>query len=268
MRDVPFRTCYEPGPNGTVTMRAVNNRSYGQMIFAQPSGSFAGRELQGFELSLDRLAKWMAYELISTDSRVYVPRAETVDVDVERPSRQGAPVVMRDAFNVSTVVLDSLFDVIEQIDIGALLAVVPGLNAAVRTLFEAVLNCGQEALRSLGITIGASSASGFSAIIDTMRLVGELIGKCFTELTKALSDPDSQQRKAIKEALKDQAPSAASKFTRRFVRAASKILVPAAIASRLQNLSLTSSTTLPTVSPTATPPGRSKLRTQERGPAL
>ena len=81
-----IRLCYEARDSGSVRMRMANNRVFSQFVYSDTPGVW-GDEVQGPDpaVSLVGVLHQAAHEVLSDDSRVFMPPLTQAAVSIERP---------------------------------------------------------------------------------------------------------------------------------------------------------------------------------------
>ncbi len=130
------RVCFENDRDDIVTMRVVNNRTFGQFIHVDGSSGWEWAWNGKDELSAVQAVRMGAAALFNNDHRIFVPPLHEIAVGIARPDTGGSHYIeFRNESNVETVLTDVVMFAMSKLDIP------PAGVEKVGVLVEALIEC-------------------------------------------------------------------------------------------------------------------------------
>lgn len=208
-----MRVCFENDRDEIVTMRVVNNRTFGQFLHVDGSDGWEWVWGGEDELSAVQAVRAGAAAVFNDDHRIFVPPLHEVAVGIARPDGGGAHFIeFRNESTIETFVADVVTFAMSKLEIPG-----PGVER-VGVVVEAVIECALADVLALGDDPGLEEAA---------RAIVGAVTTCAGRIT----DPDSDVGLALRGKLSERiarfpdAESAADAMAHdRLLRSVSRVL--------------------------------------------
>lgn len=207
------RVCFENDRDEIVTMRVVNNRTFGQFIHVDGAAGWEWVWNGEDELSAVQAVRTGAAALFNGDRRIFVPPLHEVAVGIGRPDVGGAHFIeFRNETSLETLLADVVLFAVSKINIPG-----PGVER-VGVLVEAVLECAVS-----DVLVGG----GGTDLESVAGLVVEAVTSCVGEITNPTSELGLAFRTTLSEriaAFPNAADAADAMRNDRLLRSVSRVL--------------------------------------------
>jgi hypothetical protein len=208
-----MRVCYENDRDEIVTMRVVNNRTFGQVLHVDGSDGWEWVWTGEDELSAVQAVRIGAATVFNDERRIFIPPLHEVAVGIARPGTGGSHIVeFRNQSNVETFIADAVMFGMSKLTIPG-----PGVER-VGVLVEATIEC---ALAEVAAT----------ALDPDIRSIASAATGAITACAALIADPNSDVGLAFRAKLSQRiaafpnAEAAADAMAKdRLLRSASRVL--------------------------------------------